>query len=70
MFKMKIESDPAKRSVLSKYLSESLLQPNGFNAYFDYLSSITEDSIECMNLFCKVVLTRPSSFGSDPVTFN
>lgn len=70
MLKMKSESDPAKRSVITKYLSETLLQPNGFNAYFDYLSSNTEDTIERMNLFCKVVLTRPSIFFSDVVPIN
>jgi hypothetical protein len=70
MFKIKIESDPSKISALSKSLSETLLRKNGFNAFFDYLSSNTEDNIECMNLFCKIILTRPSIFCSDMVSIN
>lgn len=67
MFKIKTESDPNKKLFLSKSLTETLLKPNGFNAYFDYISSNIDDSVECMNLFCKVVLTRPSMFRSDSV---
>lgn len=67
---MKIESDPVKRSALSKSLSESLMKPNGFNAYFNYLSSNTDDNIECINLFCKIVLTKPSKFSNDAVFMN
>lgn len=70
MFQIKTEPDSGKRSALGKSLSEILLQPNGFNAYFDYLSSNSVDNIECMNLFCKVVLTKPSLFSSDIVINN
>ena len=52
---------------VSTCLTEALLKPNGFNAYFDYISSISDDESECANVFCKIVLTRPSKFSADIV---
>lgn len=67
MKKLKIETDPKQRSILSGSLTKTLLQPNGFIAYYEYLSSVSEDSHECIQLFCKVVLTRPSTFLNNAV---
>jgi hypothetical protein len=70
MFKLRTETDPIRKSMLSKSLSEILLRPNGFVSYFEYISSVTDDNIVCMELFCKVVLARPSKFSGDMVAKN
>lgn len=67
MDQLKIETEKSQKSTLSSNLSELLLMINGFNAYYDYISNISDDQIECMNIFCKVVLTKPLKFLDDLV---
>lgn len=61
------ESDPKIRASVSRKLSETLLKPHGFEAYFDYISSISDNSIESINIFSKIVFNRPSFFDDDSV---
>lgn len=62
------ETNQQTRAILSQSLSAALLKPHGFEAYFEYISSISDDSLELTNLFCKIVLSRPSNFDNDLVT--
>lgn len=67
MLKLFNEKSDENRNLLSMKLSKTLLQKNGFHAYFEYLSFLTDDPTERMNTFCKVVFSRPSIFLSDIV---
>lgn len=67
MDRLKTEIEKEQKSILIAGLSDLLLKPNGFNAYYHYISSISDDQIECINIFCKVVLTRPLKFLDDLV---
>jgi hypothetical protein len=60
MDQLKREAEKNRKMELSIKLSETLMIPGGFTAYYDYISSI--------NVFCKVVLTRPLKFSDDAVT--
>ena len=67
MLKLCNEKSDENRNLLSMKLSKTLLQKNGFHAYFEYLSVLTDDPIERMNAFCKVIFSRPLIFLSDIV---
>ena len=65
--KLRNETNPQTRALIAQSLSEALLKPHGFEAYYEYVSSFSEDSIELINLFCKIVLSLPLKFDTDLV---
>lgn len=68
--KLETETDPSQKLLIRSSLSKALLQQNGFKAYYNYLSTLSEDNYECIQLFCKVILNRPSCFSNNKVTLN
>ena len=67
MTKLRNERSPQTRAIIAQSLSSALFKPHGFEAYYDYISSISDDKIESINLFSKIVLSRPSKFDNDLV---
>lgn len=65
---MRKETNQQTRAELTQSLSEALLKPHGFEAYYEYISSLSDDSLELTNLFSKIVLSRPTKFDNDIVT--
>lgn len=67
MMKLRNETNPQARALKTQLLSEALLRPHGFEAYYEYVASFSDDTVELINLFCKIVLSRPSKFDNDLV---
>lgn len=68
MNRLNNETDKVQKASLGTSLTELLLMPNGFNSYYEYVSTVSDDRIECINIFCKVALTRSLKFSNDIVT--